>query len=229
TAPTAIRTLAAHGRGPVEAHDLSSLRVLGTVGEPINPEAWHWYDEVVGRSECAVVDTWWQTETGGHCITPFAAATPTKPGSATLPVPGILTSLRDAESQELDGAVSGHLCIAAPWPGMARTLWGDHERYVETYFSTHPGSYFTGDGCRRDDDGYLWITGRVDDVLNVAGHRMGTAEFESALVACEAISEAAVVGYPHPVKGQGVCAYVVRQPGATTDIDAEGLQAQVRE
>ncbi len=217
TAPTALRVLAAHGAEPVRKHDLSSLRVLGTVGEPIDPAAWTWYYEVVGQSRCAVVDTWWQTETGGHCITPIAPATPEKPGSATLPLPGILPSLVDTEGRTIIGPGDGRLCIDYPWPGMARTVWGDHERYVSTYFALFEGRYFTGDGCRRDTDGYYWITGRVDDVINVAGHRMGTAEFESALISTDEISEAAVVGYPHPIKGQGVHAYVVLQPGVTDE------------
>jgi acetyl-CoA synthetase len=214
TAPTAIRALAAQDKSFVSRHDRSSLRVLGTVGEPINPEAWWWYFETVGEARCTIVDTWWQTETGGHCITPFAAATPTKAGSATRPVPGILTELRDGDSKVLEGAARGHLCITTPWPGMARTVWGDHPRYVSTYFTTHPGRYFTGDDCRRDADNYLFITGRVDDVLNVAGHRMGTAEFESALISDASVAEAAVVGFPHELKGQGVCAYLVMQPAA---------------
>jgi acetyl-CoA synthetase len=217
TAPTALRVLAAHGAAPVREHDLSSLRVLGTVGEPIDPAAWTWYYEVVGQARCAVVDTWWQTETGGHCITPIAPATPAKPGSATLPLPGVLPSLVDAEGRTIIGPGDGRLCLDHPWPGMARTVWGDHERYVSTYFGMFSGRYFTGDGCRRDADGYYWITGRVDDVINVAGHRMGTAEFESALIAVDEIAEAAVVGYPHPIKGQGVHAYVVLQPGVTDE------------
>ncbi len=229
TAPTAIRALAAHGDAPVRAHDLSSLRVLGTVGEPINPDAWWWYFEVVGQGRCTIVDTWWQTETGGHCITPFAAATPNKPGSASFPVPGIQLELRDEKGARLEGATQGHLCITHPWPGMARTVWGDHARYVDTYFSTHPGRYFTGDGCRRDEDGYLFITGRVDDVLNVAGHRLGTAEFEAVLVSDDAVSEAAVVGYPHEVKGQGVCAYLVLQAEAeASPALLDKLQAELR-
>jgi acetyl-CoA synthetase len=229
TAPTAIRALAAQESEFVTKYDRSSLRVLGTVGEPINPEAWWWYFETVGESRCSIVDTWWQTETGGHCITPFSAATPTKPGSATKPVPGIVTELRDGESQLLEGATSGHLCIAHPWPGMARTVWGDHERYVQTYFSTHPGRYFTGDGCRRDADGYLFITGRVDDVLNVAGHRMGTAEFESALISDDDVAEAAVVGFPHDLKGQGVCAYLVMQADAPDEDPGARLAALLRQ
>ncbi|PRP90448.1 Acetyl-coenzyme A synthetase [Enhygromyxa salina] len=220
TAPTAIRTLAAHGPEPVRKHDLSSLRVLGTVGEPIDPVAWQWYYEVVGQERCAVVDTWWQTETGGHCITPIAPATPEKPGSATLPLPGILPTLVDDDARALIGPGQGRLCLEHPWPGIARTVWGDHERYVSTYFTMFEGRYFTGDGCRRDADGYYWITGRVDDVLNVSGHRMGTAEFESALIAIDELAEAAVVGYPHPVKGQGVHAYVVLQPGSDDRAEA---------
>ena len=220
TAPTALRVLAAHGAAPVRKHDLSSLRVLGTVGEPIDPAAWTWYYEVVGQGRCAVVDTWWQTETGGHCITPIAPATPEKPGSATLPMPGILPSLVDADGHTILGPGDGRLCIEYPWPGMARTVWGDHERYVSTYFSLFAGRYFTGDGCRRDTDGYYWITGRVDDVINVAGHRMGTAEFEAALIATDDIAEAAVVGYPHAIKGQGVHAFVVLQPGVSDEAAA---------
>ena len=212
TAPTAIRTLAAAGDRWVTSYDRSSLRVLGTVGEPINPEAWAWYHDVVGEGRCAVVDTWWQTETGGICISPVAPATPTRPGSATLPLPGIEPLIVDAESQPIRGPGSGDLCIAQPWPGQARTVWGDHTRFVATYFAAHPGLYFTGDGCRRDADGYHWITGRVDDVLNVAGHRMGTAEFESAILARDEVAECAVVGFPHPVKGQGVFAFIVLQP-----------------
>jgi acetyl-CoA synthetase len=229
TAPTAIRALAAAGDEIVRGYDRSSLRVLGTVGEPINPDAWRWYYEVVGEGRCAIVDTWWQTETGGICISPIAPATPTKPGSATLPLPGIMPLLVDEHGQPVTGAAQGRLCIEHPWPGQARTVWGDHERYVQTYFSTYPPYYFTGDGCRRDEDGYYWITGRVDDVLNVAGHRMGTAEFESALVSVDAVAEAAVVGYPHAIKGQGVYAYVVLQQGTSNDEDVTTrLHAQVR-
>ncbi|MCB9662711.1 MAG: acetate--CoA ligase [Alphaproteobacteria bacterium] len=213
TAPTAIRTLAAAGDHHVTAHDLSSLRVLGTVGEPINPEAWRWYHEVVGQGRCAVVDTWWQTETGGMMIAPLASATPTKPGSATLPLPTVQATIVDAQDRVLRGPGQGRLCLTEPWPGVARTVWGDHARYVATYFSQHPPWYFTGDGCRRDADGYHWITGRVDDVLNVSGHRIGTAEIEAALVTVDAVAEAAVVGFPHDVKGQGVMAFVVLQPG----------------
>jgi acetyl-CoA synthetase len=218
TAPTAIRALAAQGDGFVEKYDRSSLRVLGTVGEPINPEAWEWYYEVVGDNRCNIVDTWWQTETGGIAISPIAPATPTKPGSATLPMPGINPSLRTAEGTVIRGPGEGLLCIDYPWPGQARTVWGDHGRYVATYFSMVPGAYFTGDGCRRDTDGYYWITGRVDDVINVSGHRMGTAEFEAVLIGVEEVAEAAVVGFPHEIKGQGVYAYVVPQPGETVDL-----------
>ncbi len=213
TAPTAIRALAAHGDEPVVRYDRSSLRVLGTVGEPINPDAWRWYHQVVGEGRCTVVDTWWQTETGGHMITPIAPATATKPGSATLPLPGVQPVLFDAEDRLVVGPGQGRLCLKAPWPGIARTVWGDHARYVQTYFGMFRGMYFTGDGARRDADGYLWITGRVDDVLNVSGHRMGTAELEAALVATDEVAEAAVVGYPHDLKGQGVYAYVVLQDG----------------
>jgi acetyl-CoA synthetase len=221
TAPTAIRTLAAKGDEYVTRYDRSSLRVLGTVGEPINPDAWVWYHDVVGETRCTIVDTWWQTETGGIMITPVAPATPTKPGSATLPLPGVEPMVLDAADRPLRGPGEGRLCIEQPWPGMARTVWGDHGRYVQTYFSTFPGRYFTGDGCRRDADGYLWITGRVDDVLNVSGHRMGTAEFESALVSVDEVAEAGVVGFPHPIKGQGVYAYIVLQPGAEASAELE--------
>ena len=223
TAPTAIRVLAALGDAPVARHDRSSLRVLGTVGEPINPEAWQWYHRVVGEGRCAIVDTWWQTETGGIAISPIAPATPTKPGSATLPMPGIHPSLRSPEGDRIRGPGQGLLCIDAPWPGQARTVWGDHARFVATYFDHVEGAYFTGDGCRRDEEGYYWITGRVDDVLNVAGHRMGTAEFEAALVSVEQVAEAAVVGYPHALKGQGVYAYLVAQPGETIDVASLNL------
>jgi len=212
TAPTAIRALAAHGDAPVARFDRSSLRVLGTVGEPINPDAWRWYYEVVGDGRCNIVDTWWQTETGGIAISPIAPATPTKPGSATLPLPGIVPALMGADGRLIVGPGAGRLCLAHPWPGQARTVWGDHPRFIATYFTQYKGFYFTGDGCRRDRDGYYWITGRVDDVLNVSGHRMGTAELESALVSVDEVAEAAVVGFPHPLKGQGVYAYVVLQP-----------------
>ncbi len=213
TAPTAIRALMRDGDGPVLKTSRASLRVLGSVGEPINPEAWHWYYEVVGNSRCPIVDTWWQTETGGIMISPLPGATAQKPGSATLPLPGVIPVLVDAEGRELDGVAEGNLCIAESWPGQARTLYGDHGRFVQTYFSTYPGKYFSGDGARRDSDGYWWITGRVDDVINVSGHRMGTAEVESALVLHEHVAEAAVVGMPHEVKGQGIYAYVTLNAG----------------
>ena len=213
-APTALRVLAAEDRSFVTKYDRSSLRVLGSVGEPISPAAWTWYHDVVGEGRCTIVDTWWQTETGGIAISPIAPATPTKPGSATLPLPGIEPRLISEQGQRLYGPKEGRLCIAQPWPGLARTVWGDHARYVGTYFSTYPGFYFSGDGARRDADGYYWITGRVDDVINVSGHRMGTAEFESALTSVEEIAEAAVVGFPHDIKGQGVYAFLVLQPGA---------------
>ena len=208
TAPTAIRALMREGDGPVTATDRSSLRLLGSVGEPINPEAWLWYYNVVGGGRCPIVDTWWQTETGGILITPLPGATPLKPGSATRPFFGVRPEVVDADGNTLDGACTGNLCIADSWPGQMRTVFRDHKRFVETYFSTYPGRYFTGDGCRRDEDGYYWITGRVDDVLNVSGHRLGTAEIESALVAHGKVAEAAVVGYPHDIKGQGIYAYV---------------------
>jgi acetyl-CoA synthetase len=210
TAPTALRAIAQSGDEPVKRYSRKSLRVLGTVGEPINPEIWRWYHDVVGEKRCAVVDTWWQTETGGILITPLPGATPTKPGSATLPFFGVKPVVVDPEKgTPIPGnGVSGALCLATPWPGQARTVWGDHQRFRDTYFSQYKGYYFTGDGCRRDEDGYYWITGRIDDVLNVAGHRLGTAEVESALVAHDAVAEAAVVGFPHPIKGQGIYAYV---------------------
>ena len=208
TAPTAIRALMREGDGPVEATGRSSLRLLGSVGEPINPEAWLWYYNVVGGGRCPIVDTWWQTETGGILITPLPGATPLKPGSATRPFFGVRPEVVDADGNTLDGACTGNLCIADSWPGQMRTVFRDHKRFVETYFSAYPGRYFTGDGCRRDEDGYYWITGRVDDVLNVSGHRLGTAEIESALVAHARVAEAAVVGYPHDIKGQGIYAYV---------------------
>jgi len=208
TAPTAIRALMREGEAPVKGCDRSSLRLLGSVGEPINPEAWMWYHEVVGDGRCPIVDTWWQTETGGILITPLPGATPTKPGSATRPFFGIEPVLVDGDNNILDGAADGNLCIARSWPGQMRTVYGDHQRFIETYFTTFPGRYFSGDGARRDADGYFWITGRVDDVLNVSGHRMGTAEVESALVAHPKVAESAVVGYPHDIKGQGIYAYV---------------------
>jgi acetyl-CoA synthetase len=215
TAPTAIRALMAHGAEPVEKHDLSDLKVLGTVGEPINPEAWTWYNEVVGKGTRPIVDTWWQTETGGHLLTPLPGAIPTKPGSATLPFFGVQPVVLEAESGKeiTETAAEGVLCIKDSWPGQMRTVYGDHERFEATYFQQYKGYYFSGDGCRRDADGYYWITGRVDDVINVSGHRMGTAEVESALVAHEAVAEAAVVGYPHAVKGQGIYCYVTLMHG----------------
>jgi acetyl-CoA synthetase len=213
TAPTAIRALMRLGDKPVKAHDRSSIRLLGTVGEPINPEAWQWYYKTVGDERCPIVDTWWQTETGGAMISPMPGATDLKPGSATLPMFGVEPALVDAGGNFLEGATSGNLVIKDSWPGQMRTVYGDHERFKQTYFSTYHGLYFTGDGCRRDSDGYYWITGRVDDVINVSGHRMGTAEVESALVAHEAVSEAAVVGYPHDIKGQGIYAFVTPPTG----------------
>jgi len=213
TAPTAIRALMREGEGPVKKTSRASLRLLGSVGEPINPEAWLWYHRVVGDGRCPIVDTWWQTETGGILITPLPGAIPQKPGSATKPFFGIQPLLVDGEGQELHGAASGNLCIADSWPGQMRTVYGDHARFFDTYFATFPGRYFTGDGCRRDADGYYWITGRVDDVINVSGHRMGTAEVESALVAHAHVAEAAVVGYPHDIKGQGIYAYVTLNAG----------------
>ena len=208
TAPTAIRALMREGDGPVKATSRKSLRLLGTVGEPINPEAWLWYYDVVGDGRCPIVDTWWQTETGGHLITPLPGATDLKPGSATRPFFGVQPALVDNEGALLEGATSGNLVILDSWPGQMRTVYGDHQRFFDTYFSTYEGMYFTGDGAIRDEDGYFWITGRVDDVINVSGHRMGTAEVESALVAHEKVAEAAVVGYPHDIKGQGIYAYV---------------------
>ena len=215
TAPTAIRALMGQGTSFVEKHDLSDLRILGTVGEPINPEAWNWYNDVVGKGKCPIVDTWWQTETGGHLMTPLPGATATKPGSCTLPFFGVQpVVLEPTTGEELhDNGIEGVLCIKDSWPGQMRTVWGDHDRFEKTYFSDYKGYYFTGDGCRRDEDGYYWITGRVDDVINVSGHRMGTAEVESALVAHAAVAEAAVVGYPHAIKGQGIYAYVTLMTG----------------
>ncbi len=211
TAPTALRAIAQAGDEFVKRSSRKSLRILGTVGEPINPEIWRWYHDVVGEGRCAVVDTWWQTETGGILITPLPGVTPTKPGSATLPFFGVKPLIVDpADGHVLEGnGVGGALCLATSWPGQARTIWGDHQRFKETYYSKFPGLYFTGDGCRRDEDGYYWITGRIDDVLNVAGHRLGTAELESALVAHDAVAEAAVVGFPHAIKGTGIYAYVL--------------------
>ena len=225
TAPTAIRALMGQGPEWVEKYDLSSVRLLGTVGEPINPEAWVWYDKYVGRGKCPIVDTWWQTETGGHMITPLPGATETKPGSATLPFFGIKPVVLNAETAAVQtgNPAEGVLCIADSWPGQMRTVWGDHQRFQETYFQQYKGYYFTGDGCRRDADGYYWITGRVDDVINVSGHRMGTAEVESALVAHAQVAEAAVVGYPHEIKGQGIYAYVTLMNGVepTDDLRKE--------
>jgi len=208
TAPTAIRALMGAGDEPVKKTSRASLRLLGSVGEPINPEAWEWYYRVVGDNRCPVIDTWWQTETGGHMISPLPGATPLKPGSATKPLFGIRPEIVDADGAVIEGEGQGNLVIADSWPGQMRTVYGDHKRFMETYFSTYPNKYFSGDGCRRDADGYYWITGRVDDVLNVSGHRLGTAEVESALVAHPKVSEAAVVGYPHAIKGQGIYAYV---------------------
>jgi acetyl-CoA synthetase len=213
TAPTVIRSLMSAGEEPVKKTSRASLRLLGSVGEPINPEAWEWYHRVVGEGRCPIVDTWWQTETGGILISPLPGAIAQKPGSATLPFFGVQPQIVDAEGKVLEGAAEGNLCIIDSWPGQMRTVFGDHERFIQTYFSTYPGKYFTGDGCRRDADGYYWITGRVDDVINVSGHRMGTAEVESALVAHSKVSEAAVVGYPHDIKGQGIYAYVTLMTG----------------
>ncbi|KAA0968234.1 acetate--CoA ligase [Aureimonas fodinaquatilis] len=213
TAPTAIRALMGAGDEPVLKTSRKSLRVLGSVGEPINPEAWNWYYRVVGQERCPVVDTWWQTETGGILISPLVGATKLKPGSATLPFFGVVPQLVDNEGKVLEGAADGNLCLTDSWPSQMRTIFGDHDRFEQTYFSTYPGKYFTGDGCRRDEDGYYWITGRVDDVINVSGHRMGTAEVESSLVAHPLVSEAAVVGYPHDIKGQGIYCYVTLMEG----------------
>ncbi|MCW8092611.1 acetate--CoA ligase [Alteromonas sp. ASW11-130] len=222
TAPTAIRALMAHGYKPVEGCDTSSLRLLGSVGEPINPEAWEWYHRVIGSSQCPIMDTWWQTETGGIMITPLAGVTDLKPGSATQPMLGIQPALFDAEGNEVEGAGEGNLVIKQSWPSQARTVYGDHERFIQTYFSTYPGVYFTGDGAKRDEDGYYWITGRVDDVLNVSGHRLGTAEIESALVAHEKVAEAAVVGYAHDIKGQGIYVYVTLNEGIQSSNELAG-------
>ncbi|HIJ21930.1 MAG: acetate--CoA ligase [Gammaproteobacteria bacterium] len=229
TAPTAIRALMSAGDDPVKKTSRKSLRLLGTVGEPINPEAWEWYYKVVGDSRCPVVDTWWQTETGGHMITPLPGAHPLKPGSASRPFLGVQPILLDDQGNELEGAISGNLAIKFPWPGMMRTIYGDHKRFGETYFSMYPGYYFTGDGARRDEDNYWWITGRVDDVLNVSGHRLGTAEIESALVLHDLVAESAVVGYPHEITGQGIYAFVTLMQGteATDELKRE-LVAQVR-
>jgi len=219
TAPTAIRALMREGDGPVNATSRKSLRILGTVGEPINPEAWEWYFHTVGEGRCPIVDTWWQTETGGAMIVPLPGASDMKPGAGSHPFFGIVPALVDAEGHVLDGATDGNLIIKESWPGQMRTVYGDHQRFKDTYFSAYPGNYFTGDGCRRDSDGFYWITGRVDDVINVSGHRMGTAEVESALVSHDAVAEAAVVGYPHDIKGQGIYAYVTVTAG--TDFSDE--------
>ncbi|TCO75082.1 acetate--CoA ligase [Chromatocurvus halotolerans] len=224
TAPTALRALHAVGDEPVKRTSRSSLRLLGSVGEPINPEAWEWYYRVVGESRCPIVDTWWQTETGGMMITPFPGATPLKPGSASFPFFGVDLALLNEEGAEIEGAGAGYLVIRASWPGQIRTVYGDHQRLIDTYFSTYPGYYFTGDGATRDEDGYYWITGRVDDVLNVSGHRMGTAEVESALVLHDKIAEAAVVGFPHDIKGQGIYCYVTPMQGVTPD---DALKAEL--
>ncbi|AWW75557.1 acetate--CoA ligase [Erythrobacter sp. KY5] len=229
TAPTAIRALMREGDGYVTSRDRSSLRLLGSVGEPINPEAWRWYFDVVGEGRCPIIDTWWQTETGGCMITTLPGAHDMKPGSAGLPMFGIRPQLVDNDGAVLEGATEGNLCITHSWPGQARSVYGDHDRFVQTYFSTYPGKYFTGDGCKRDEDGYYWITGRVDDVINVSGHRMGTAEVESALVLHPQVAEAAVVGYPHDVKGQGIYCYVTTNAGVEgSDALYQELRAHVR-
>ena len=221
TAPTAIRALMREGDGPVTKTSRATLRLLGSVGEPINPEAWLWYYRVVGNSRCPVVDTWWQTETGGILISPLPGATPLKPGSATRPLFGIRPAIVDENGKVLQGPATGNLVLTDSWPGQMRTVYGDHQRFIDTYFRTYPGFYFTGDGCRRDEDGYYWITGRVDDVINVSGHRLGTAEVESALVANRKVAEAAVVGFPHDIKGQGIYAYVTLKVGLTPSEDTE--------
>ena len=219
TAPTALRALMRDGEAPVKKTSRQSLRLLGSVGEPINPEAWLWYHRVVGEGRCPIIDTWWQTETGAALISPLPGATALKPGSATKPLFGVVPELVDADGKVLEGAVSGNLVLTQSWPGQMRTVYGDHQRFIDTYFKTYPGKYFTGDGCRRDKDGYYWITGRVDDVLNVSGHRLGTAEIESALVAHPRVAEAAVVGFPHDIKGQGVYAYVTVNADVAPDED----------
>ena len=225
TAPTALRALMREGDEPVQKASRKSIRLLGTVGEPINPEAWLWYHRVVGEGRCPIVDTWWQTETGACLMTPLPGAHALKPGSCAKPLPGVKPQLVDAEGAVLEGAINGNLCLTDSWPGQMRTVYGDHQRFIDTYFSTYPGKYFTGDGARRDEDGYYWITGRVDDVINVSGHRLGTAEIESALVAHEAVAEAAVVGYPHDIKGQGIYCYVTLKVGVDP---TEALQADLR-
>jgi acetyl-CoA synthetase len=224
TAPTALRALMREGDAPVRKTSRKSLRLLGTVGEPINPEAWLWYHRVVGEGRCPIVDTWWQTETGAALIAPLPGATALKPGSATKPLPGVKLEIVDADGQVLEGATQGNLCLTDSWPGQMRTVYGDHERFIATYFTTYPGKYFTGDGCRRDEDGYYWITGRVDDVINVSGHRLGTAEIESALVGHHGVAEAAVVGFPHEIKGQGIYAYVTLKADRTP---SEALRAEL--
>ena len=230
TAPTALRALMKEGDHFVAETDRSSLRLLGTVGEPINPEAWRWYHEVVGEARCPIIDTWWQTETGAAMIAPLPGATDLKPGSATKPLPGVMPELVDEKGEVLNGATEGNLVLTHSWPGQMRGVWGDEERFFQTYFTTYPGTYFTGDGCRRDADGYYWITGRVDDVINVSGHRMGTAEVESALVLHHDVAEAAVVGMAHDIKGQGIYAYVTLNSGveATSEL-AKALKAWVRQ
>lgn len=230
TAPTAIRALMAHGEAPVAGAQLNTLRTLGSVGEPINPEAWSWYHEKFGHSNCPIVDTWWQTETGGILITPLPGATALKPGSATRPFFGVKPAIVDNEGKLQEGAAEGNLVILDSWPGQMRTVFGDHERFEQTYFSTYKGTYFTGDGARRDEDGYYWLTGRVDDVLNISGHRLGTAEIESCLVAHDAIAEAAVVGYPHDIKGQGIYVYVTPRVGVEPSDDlTKAVRAWVRQ
>ena len=226
TAPTAIRALMREGDAPVKKTSRASLRLLGSVGEPINPEAWLWYHRVVGDSRCPIVDTWWQTETGGHLITPLPGATDLKPGSATKPLPSVVPEIVDADGKVLEGAVSGNLVLTRSWPGQMRSVYGDHQRFIDTYFKTYRGKYFTGDGCRRDADGYYWITGRVDDVINVSGHRLGTAEVESALVGHRDVAEAAVVGYPHDIKGQGIYAYVTLKQGVAA---SDALAAELKQ
>ena len=225
TAPTAIRALMREGDAPVERTSRQSIRLLGTVGEPINPEAWLWYHRVVGEGRCPIVDTWWQTETGACLMSPLPGATPLKPGSCAKPLPGVKPQLVDAEGKVLEGAVNGNLCLTDSWPGQMRTVYGDHQRFIDTYFTTYPGKYFTGDGARRDADGYYWITGRVDDVINVSGHRLGTAEIESALVGHPGVAEAAVVGYPHEIKGQGIYCFVTLKTDVTP---SDALMAELR-
>ena len=225
TAPTAIRALMAQGNEFVTKTQRSSLKVLGTVGEPINPEAWHWYYEVVGNANCEVIDTWWQTETGSVLISPIAGVTPTKPGSATLPFFGVIPEIFDDQGNAKEGAVSGNLVIKHSWPSQIRSVFNDHQRMIDTYFSTYADVYFTGDGARRDEDGYFWITGRVDDVLNVSGHRLGTAEIESALVLHEKIAEAAIVGFEHPIKGQGIYAFITLMSG---EVFYDGFEQELR-